>query len=125
MLGILLPALVTAVSLLIIDWLLPGVALDTVPAALLAAASIGAVNAVIKPIIGLLSLPLTVVTFGLFSLVVNGFCFWLASALVPGFHIYNLFGFIAGPIALSFLSTTLGHYAGESIGNRALPGATD
>ncbi|MGB3292970.1 MAG: phage holin family protein [Phormidesmis sp.] len=125
MLGILLPALVTAISLLIIDWLLPGVALDTVTASLLAAASIGIVNAVIKPIIKLLSLPLTVVTFGLFSLVVNGFCFWLASVLVPGFHVYNLFGFVAGPLALSFLSTTLGHYAGEALGTRALPEATE
>ena len=125
MLGVLLPALVTAVSLLIIDWLLPGVALDTVTASLLAAASIGVVNAVIKPIIKLFSLPLTVVTFGLFSLVVNGFCFWLASVLVPGFHVYNLFGFVVGPIALSFLSTTLGHYAGEALGARALPEATE
>ncbi len=123
MLGILLPALVTAVSLLIIDWLLPGVVLETIPAALLAAVSIGGVNAVIKPVIKVLSLPLTVITFGLFSLVVNGFCFWLATVLVPGFRVYGLFGFIAGPIALSFLSTTLGHYAGESFGS--LPEATE
>lgn len=116
MLGMLLPALVTAVSLLVLDALLPGVELSTIPAALLAAFAIGLVNAIVKPIIKLFSLPLTVVTFGLFSLVVNGFCFWLASALVPGFHVYNLIGFLVGPIALSFLSTTLGHYVAESQG---------
>lgn len=116
MLGMLLPALVTAVSLLVLDALLPGVELSTIPAALLAAFAIGAVNAVVKPIIGLLSLPLTIVTFGLFSLIVNGFCFWLASVLVPGFHVYNIIGFLVGPIALSFLSTTLGHYVAESQG---------
>jgi len=121
MLGILLPALVTAVSLLVLDALLPGVELSTIPAALLAAFAIGGVNAIVKPVIGLLSLPLTVVTFGLFSLVVNGFCFWLASVLVPGFHVYNLIGFLVGPIALSFLSTTLGHYVAESRGQ--LPAA--
>ena len=121
MLGILLPALVTAVSLLVIDAILPGVELSTIPAALLAAVAIGVVNAVIKPIIRLLSLPLTIVTFGLFSLVVNGFCFWLASVLVPGFHVYNAIGFIIGPVALSFLSTTLGHYVAESRGQ--LPAA--
>lgn len=116
MLGILLPALVTAVSLLILDFFLPGIKIDGITASLLAAAAIGAVNAVIKPVIGLISLPLTFVTFGLFSLVVNGFCLWLAAALVPGFHVYGFLGFFVGPIALSFLGTTLGHYVAESQG---------
>ncbi|MEM9946678.1 MAG: phage holin family protein [Cyanobacteria bacterium P01_D01_bin.36] len=110
MLGIVLPAVITAFSLLILDWLLPGVYLDTVTASVLAAISIGVVNAIIRPIIKLFSLPLTLVTFGLFSLVVNGFCFWLASALVPGFEVRGIVGFIVGPIALSFLSTTFDHY---------------
>ncbi|MEO0707909.1 MAG: phage holin family protein [Cyanobacteria bacterium J06649_5] len=123
MLGIILPAIVTAISLLLLDWLLPGVAIDTVTSSLLAAVSLGLVNAIIKPFIKLLSLPLTLITFGLFSLVVNGFCFWLASVIVPGFHVYGLFGFLVGPIALSFLSTTLGHYIAESQGQ--LPSAAD
>ncbi|MEL6777046.1 MAG: phage holin family protein [Cyanobacteria bacterium J06597_16] len=123
MLGIILPAIVTAISLLLLDWLLPGVAIDTVISSLLAAVSLGLVNAIIKPFIKLLSLPLTLITFGLFSLVVNGFCFWLASVIVPGFHVYGLFGFLVGPIALSFLSTTLGHYIAESQGQ--LPSAAD
>ena len=114
MLGMLLPALITAFSLLLIDWLLPGVTLETVPAAILAAISIGVVNAIIRPVISLLSLPITFLTFGLFSLVINGFCFWLASTVVPGFEVKGLFGFIFGPIALSFLSTTLSHYLLES-----------
>lgn len=116
MLGVLLPALVTAVSLLILDFVFPGIKIDGVTASLLAAVSIGVVNAVIKPVIKLVSLPLTFLTFGLFSLVVNGFCFWLASAIVPGFHVYGLLGFFLGPIALSFLGTTLGHYVAESQG---------
>ena len=123
MMGMLLPALVTAVSLLVLDALLPGVDITTIPAALLAAISIGFVNAIIKPVIKLLSLPLTFVTFGLFSLVVNGFCFWLASVLVPGFQVSGLLGFLVGPIALSFLSTTFGHYIAESWGS--LPEATE
>ena len=110
MLGIVLPALVTAFSLLVLDALLPGVTLETITASVLAAIAIGVVNAIIRPIINLLSLPLTLVTFGLFSLVVNGFCFWLASVLVPGFEVRGFIGFIVGPIALSFLSTTFGHY---------------
>lgn len=123
MLGVILPALVTAVSLLILDFLLPGIKIDGITASLLAAVSIGVVNAVIKPVIKLVSLPLTFITFGLFSLVVNGFCFWLAAALVPGFHVYGLIGFFIGPIALSFLGTTLGHYVAESQGQ--LPEASN
>lgn len=123
MLGVLLPALVTAFSLLLLDVVLPGVTLHTIPAALMAAISIGAVNAVIKPVIKLLSLPLTFITFGLFALVVNGFCFWLASVLVPGFEVHGLIGFLVGPIALSFLSTTFGHYIAESRGQ--LPEAAE
>lgn len=123
MLGIVLPALVTAVSLLILDFLLPGITIDGVTASLLAAVSIGVVNAVIKPVIKLVSLPLTFLTFGLFSLVVNGFCFSLAAALVPGFHVNGLIGFFVGPIALSFLGTTLGHYIAESQGQ--LPEASN
>lgn len=123
MLGILLPALVTAVSLLVLDFLVPGIKIDGITASLLAAAVIGVVNATIKPAIKLISLPLTFVTFGLFSLVVNGFCFWLASVIVPGFHVYNSLGFFLGPIALSFLGTTLGHYVAESQGQ--LPEATN
>ncbi|MEL7333417.1 MAG: phage holin family protein [Cyanobacteria bacterium J06560_2] len=113
MLGILLPALVTALSLLVLDLVLPGVTLETVTASVLAAFAIGIVNAVIRPIIKLLSLPLTLITFGLFSLVVNGFCFWLASVFVPGFEVRGFIGFVVGPIALSFLSTTFGHYLPE------------
>jgi len=123
MLGIVLPAIITAFSLLILDWLLPGVYLDTVTASVLAAVSIGVVNAIIRPVIQLLSLPLTLVTFGLFSLFVNGFCFWLASVLVPGFEVRGFIGFIVGPIALSFLSTTFGHYILEGRGQTSLPKA--
>lgn len=122
MLGMLLPAVITAFSLLVIDWLLPGVTLETVTASVLAAVSIGVVNAIVKPVIGLLSLPLTFVTFGLFSIVVNGFCFWLASTVVPGFEVTSIFGFIFGPIALSVLSTFFGHYLLEE-NRKSLPEA--
>ncbi|MCY7277514.1 MAG: phage holin family protein, partial [Phormidesmis sp. CAN_BIN44] len=82
MLGFFLTTLTTALSLLIVDLTVPGVDINTFPAALLAAISIGLVNAFVKPVLSLLSLPVTFVTLGLFSLVVNGVCFWLASLLV-------------------------------------------
>ncbi|MEM1251871.1 MAG: phage holin family protein [Cyanobacteria bacterium P01_H01_bin.21] len=110
MLTSLISGLVTALSLLVVDLVVPGVDLDTFAAALIAALSIAVVNTLIRPVIGFLSLPLTLVTFGLFSFVVNGICFWLASAFVPGFSVHGILGTILGPVVLTFVSTFLGNY---------------
>ncbi|MGB3508000.1 MAG: phage holin family protein [Microcoleaceae cyanobacterium] len=113
MLGTFLTLLATALSLLVVDIIFPGVNIATFPVALIAAAAIGIVNAVIRPAIKVLSLPVTLVTLGAFSLVVNGFCFWLASVVVPGFQVSGLLSFILGPVILSFVNTFLSKYFGE------------
>lgn len=110
MLTSLLSGLITALSLLVVDLAVPGVDIATFPAALIAALSIAVVNTLVRPVISLLSLPLTFITFGLFSFVVNGICFWLAAAFVPGFNVQGILGTILGPVALSFVSTFLGNY---------------
>jgi putative membrane protein len=110
MFGFALTTLITALSLLIVDLAVPGVTIATFPAALLAGVSIGLVNAVVKPVLKVLSLPINFVTFGLFSLVVNGVCFWLASVFVPGFAVHGLLALILGPVVLSFASTFLNSY---------------
>jgi putative membrane protein len=102
--------LVTALSLLVVDLIVPGVNIATFVAAMLAAISIGLVNGTIKPILSVLSFPITFLTFGLFALVVNGICFWLASLVVPGFAVHGFLGFILGPIVLSVVSTFLSQY---------------
>ena len=114
MLGFFLTTLVTALSLLVVDLIVPGVGVSTFFAALLAGVSIGIVNGFIKPILSILSLPITVLTLGIFSLVVNGFCFWLASVLVPGFAVQGFWAFILGPVVLSFVSTSLTKYFVDS-----------
>ena len=110
MFGFALTTLITALSLLIVDLAVPGVTIATFPAALLAGVSIGFVNAVVKPVLKFLSLPVNFVTFGLFSLVVNGVCFWLASVFVPGFAVHGLLALILGPVVLSLASTFLNSY---------------
>ena len=110
MLGLFVTTLVTALSLLVVDMAVPGVGISTFAAAIAAAVSLGIVNGSIKPVLKLLSLPVTILTFGGFSLVVNGFCFWLASVLVPGFTVHGLLGFILGPVVLSAVSTFLSGY---------------
>jgi len=110
MLGFFVTTLVTALSILIVDLAVPGVTISTFVAALFAAVSLGVVNGSVKPVLKLLSLPVTFLTLGAFSLVINGFCFWLASVVVPGFTVHGLIGFIGGPIVLSAVSTFLSGY---------------
>jgi putative membrane protein len=111
--------LATALSLLIVDLVVPNVDIATFPAALAAAVVIGLVNAGIKPILAILSLPITILTLGAFSLVVNGFCFWFASVLVPGFTVKGIVAFLIGPIILSFANTFLNNYFIEKEKNSA------
>lgn len=113
MIGSLLNILATALSLLVVDIIFPGVSIANFPAALIAGASIGVVNAGVKPVISLLSLPLNIVTLGGFSLVVNGLCFWIASLFVPGFRVAGLIAFIVAPLILSFVNTLINKYFGE------------
>ncbi len=103
--------LVTALGLLVVDLVVPGVSIAAFPAALGAAIAIGLVNGSLKPLITLFSLPITLLSLGSFSLVINGFCLWLASLLVPGFTIHGLFAFLLAPIVLSMASALLMDYA--------------
>jgi len=102
-----LNTLITAVSLLAADYLIPGIVINNFTAAVIAGVMIGLVNGLIRPVIFILSLPFTIVTLGAFMLVVNGFCFWLASVITPGFQVYGFWAFIFGPIVLSITSTIL------------------
>lgn len=113
MIGSLLAILATTLSLLVVDIIFTNVSISNFPVALIAAASIGLINAGVKPILSLLSLPLNILTLGGFSLVINGFCFWLASLFVPGFRVSGLIAFIVAPIILSFVNTLINKYFGE------------
>ncbi len=85
--SILLRLLLNALAVMAVAYLIPGVRVSGFVAAFIAAIVIGLVNALIRPILELLSLPITLLTLGLFSLIINALMFWLASALVPGFEV--------------------------------------
>ncbi|MEH1830705.1 MAG: phage holin family protein [Nostoc sp.] len=105
-----LTALATALSLLIVDLVVPGVNIANFPAALIAAFIIGLINGSVKPILSTLSLPLNFLSFGAFSLIINGLCFWLAAVLVPGFAVRGIIGFLLGPVILTFANTFINNY---------------
>lgn len=110
MVGILLSILVTALSLLVVDILFKGVAIASFPVALIAGAVIGLINAFVKPVISILSLPLTLVTLGGFTLIINGICFALAAFLVPGFAVNGILAFLIAPVILAAGNTVLTNY---------------
>jgi len=97
-----------AVALLLIGYLLPQVvSVDGVTAALAAAFVLGLVNAVVRPLFVLLTLPVTLVTRGSFLLVINGLLLGLVSYIVPGFHVNGFLGAVVGSILLSVVSWVL------------------
>ena len=75
---------------------------------------LGLVNAIVRPILLLVTLPLTIVTLGLFYFVVNGLAFNLAAALVPGFHVANLWAGILAAIVVSIVSWLISLITGMS-----------
>ena len=89
--GILFVWIITAVGLAIVTWIVPGVKVSSISGLFWMAFVLGFVNAFIRPILWLLTLPLTVLTFGLFALFINAFTLWLTSKMVSGFEI-NHFG---------------------------------
>jgi putative membrane protein len=103
----LLRLLLNGIAIVVAAWFVPGVRLAGVAPALMAGALLGFVNALIRPVLLLLTLPFTLITLGLFIFVVNAICFALTAALVPGF---DLSGFVAaffGALVVSLVSWAL------------------
>lgn len=103
----LLTWLLTAVALVITAYIVPGFVVTSFVAALIAAVVLGLVNAIVKPILVVLTLPLTIVTLGLFLFVVNAITIWLAGLLSPGFSVANLGSALVGSIVLTLVSAGL------------------
>jgi len=99
-----------ALALWVTAWILPGVHVSSKPALLVGALVLGFVNAVIRPIMALLTLPLTIVTLGLFYLVVNGLAFALAALLVPGFSVEGFWWAVLGALCVSIISWFVGSW---------------
>jgi putative membrane protein len=95
---------VNALCLLAIPYILPGVQISGFMAALIAALVIGLLNIIIKPILFVLTLPVSILTLGLFTFVLNGLMFWLAAKFLDGFAVTNFGWAIAGAFAYTLIS---------------------
>lgn len=110
--GFLAHLIVSAALLLLVANLVPGFRIGGAVSAMLAALVLGLVNAFVKPVAILLTLPITIITFGLFLLVVNGLMLKLVAALVPGFRIRGLLPAIWGSLLLTVFNLVVEHLTG-------------
>jgi putative membrane protein len=104
--------LVVAVALWVTTSIVPGVSVASYTSLALAALVLGLVNALVRPVLVILTLPLTILTLGLFYLVVNGLAFGLAAALVPGFTVRSFGAAILGALVVSVVSWLIGMLSG-------------
>ncbi len=101
--SIIINILISSLAVFIAAYVLPGVDVTSFTAALVAAVILGIMNAFVKPVLVLLTLPISIITLGLFSIVLNGLLILLVSAIVPGFNVDGIlwaivFGFVLGII---------------------------
>src|SRR3990167_9258231 len=100
---LLLKWLLSACALLLVAYLYPGVQVQSFTSALIAAAVIGLFNAVLRPILVILTLPVTVITLGLFLFVINALLFWAAASVLDGFQVSGFVAALLGSLIYSVL----------------------
>lgn len=103
--GILINWIVSAMVIFSTAYILPGVHISDFTAALVVALILGILNAVVKPILVILTLPITILTLGIFYLILNAALIVLVSKIVPGFVIDNFFWAIVFGLVLSIINT--------------------
>ena len=100
-------------ALLVVEYLVPGFELSSYQAAIVAAIVIGVVNTFIRPILQLIALPISLLTFGISAFLINVFLLWGIAYVVPGFEIANFLTAVIAAIVLSLVSWFLHKLASE------------
>ncbi len=98
---------INAVALIALPYLFKSINVDTFATALIVAAVLGLINTLIRPLLVLLTLPVTILTLGLFIFVINGLLFWAVGSFVPGFHVDGFWSGVFGAIVYSVISWLL------------------
>jgi putative membrane protein len=112
--GILIHWLVVTIAIVVAAHFIPGIRVDSVGAALIGAAILGILNTVVRPILVILTIPVTILTLGLFLFVINALMFLLAGSLISGFHVQSFWPALLGSLVVSIVS-----YIAHSVQMRA------
>lgn len=110
--------LINVLSLVVVVYLLPGIKFDSWQTAVVAGLVLGIVNALLRPILFILTLPINVLTLGLFTFFLNGFLFFLVAKLVRGFSVQGFWWAFFGAILFSVVSFLLNWTIRQESGDR-------
>ena len=112
--GLVVRWLVSAIALYLTSLIVRGIEIHGPAALLFAALTIGILNALVRPVILVLTLPINILTLGLFTLVVNAGMLWLASEVVRGFEVHGFWSALGGWLVMSFFTFLINVLIGES-----------
>ncbi|MCH8050224.1 phage holin family protein [Patescibacteria group bacterium] len=97
--------LLTVFSLLLVANIVPGIEVESLSVALIVALILGVINVTLKPILFLITLPLTIVTLGLFTFILNALLFWFIAVFFPGFSVEGFLPAFIGALVVSLFSS--------------------
>lgn len=103
--------LISAIAVFVTAYILPGITLSGFGTAIVLAIVLAVINAFIKPILIILTLPINILTLGLFTLVIMALLVMLASAIVPGFHVASFWWALLFAIVLALINSVLGGFS--------------
>jgi putative membrane protein len=111
--GILMRWLVLTAAILVASYLVEGITVRGFWSAFFSAAILGILNAFFRPILILLTLPFTILTFGLFIFVINALLLMMVSGVIPGFEVHGFWSAVLGSLIISIVSWLLGSFVNE------------
>ncbi|MBO0322796.1 phage holin family protein [Muricauda sp. CAU 1633] len=104
---LILKLLLNALAVVVLSYILPGVGVDSMVTAIIVAVVLSLLNFIVKPILVILTLPITIVTLGLFLLIINAIIILIAANVIDGFHVVNIWWALIFSLLLSFLQSIL------------------
>ena len=116
--GFLLRLVANTLAILIVAWMLDGIIVHNAVSGILAGVVLALVNAVVKPILVILTLPLTVLTLGLFYFIVSATCLAIVAAVVPGFEVDGVLSTIVGALLIGLFAWIINGLLGSSTERR-------
>jgi putative membrane protein len=111
--GLFIRWLILTISIMATPYLIHGITVESFFAAFFAAAMLGILNAFFRPIIILLTLPINILTFGLFTFVINALMLKMASGVIPGFHVNGFWAAVFGSLTISIVNWLLTSFVSE------------
>ncbi len=108
MMSLLLNLVVSTLAVLVTDYVLPGVTINSLTTGLIVAIVLGILNTFVRPVLQIIALPITILTLGIFALIINTVIILIASSVVPGFVVASFWSAFLFSIILALVSAFLG-----------------